>query len=209
MDGRFVDSAARVTAPGGETFEVLGRAGPVRLTRAPRVAADAGEELLVLKQGRIFVCSRQNGDVDPLRATGEGVYADDTRYLSELKLRIGGKTPVLLSSSAERAYEAHVDLTNPELDESDSGVPQTTLHLRRVRLVHDRVHERIEVRNYGQARATTELSLALSADFADIFEVRGARKRIARGHLLAAKRSKGGSDLWLCRRGQALPLDLR
>jgi glycogen debranching enzyme len=130
--------------------------------------------------------------VNPGQATGEGIYAHDTRYLSELRLRIGGRVPVLLSSSADSAHEAIVDLTNPTLGTDESGVPQTTLHLNRTRLVGEGLHERIEVSNYGFARAKTDLKLSLSADFADIFEVRGAHKRIARGQLLAAKRSEGG-----------------
>ena len=64
--------------------------------------AEAREELLALKSGGVFVCARRDGDLRPGRASGEGLYADDTRHLSELRLTVGGLQPVLLSSSWSR-----------------------------------------------------------------------------------------------------------
>ncbi|MFN2524721.1 MAG: glycogen debranching N-terminal domain-containing protein, partial [Actinomycetota bacterium] len=178
----------KITGPRGEQFDVVGPARPIRLSKAPRIPAEAGRDLLVVKEGRIFVCSRFDGDIHQATATGEGLYCDDARYLSEMRLTLGGKKPVLLSSAADLAYQAFFELTNPELTKArDQVVPQMTLNLRRNRLVADRVYERIEIRNHGVVRARTELELVLAADFADMFEIRGVRRRTSRGQALAPK----------------------
>ena len=188
-------STDKVTDPRGQQFDVVGRAGPIRVKAAPSISAEAGGDLLTIKEGRVFVCSSRNGDIHPGLATGEGLYADDSRYLSELLLKIGGTTPVLLSSSAGFGYEAFVELTNATLrhviHESDA-IPQMTLIVRRTRLTAERVYERIEVRNHGARLAETDLELSFAADFADIFEVRGMRKRMSRGQALRPKRNGRG-----------------
>ena len=83
-----------VLSPRGEQFEVLGRAGPVELHGAPAIPAEAREELLVIKDGELFLCARTDGDVAAPRVSGEGFYAHDTRYLSEIRLQVGGAAPV-------------------------------------------------------------------------------------------------------------------
>ena len=103
---------SRQVSPRGDEFEVVGRAGPVRLERAPYVPAEAREELLVLKDGDLFLCARPDGDIHPARVTGEGLYANDTRYLSELRVQLGGRPPVLLSYAAETGSRAVVNATN-------------------------------------------------------------------------------------------------
>ncbi len=167
----------------------MGRAGPVKLKRAPRVLVETGAELLVVKEGPLFVCSRPEGDILPGVVSGEGFYADDTRYLSELDLKIGGAKPVVLSHSANLGYKAFIDATNPDLWRGkELLIPQLSLNIRRIRLISDRLYERIEIRNHGEDRASSTLELALGADFADMFEVRGMRIRRSRGQALAPKR---------------------
>ncbi|HVF53359.1 MAG TPA: glycogen debranching N-terminal domain-containing protein [Actinomycetota bacterium] len=171
----------------------MGRAGPVELKPAPQVSAEASEDLLVLKDGKLFICSREDGDISGGFTTGEGLYADDTRYLSEFHLTIGDKAPIFLSASTSRAFEAFIDLTNPDLRNGDDvTIPQMTLNIRRTRLVGDRLQERIRVRNHGSKRITSELALTFGADFADIFEIRGVRKRMSRGELVAPKPTRRG-----------------
>src|ERR1019366_10193196 len=89
---------------------------PLRdLESAPDVPAEAREELLALKSGAVFVCARPAGDSRPARASGEGLYAQDTRHLSELRLTVGGLRPVLLSSVMESGHHAVINATNPVL----------------------------------------------------------------------------------------------
>ncbi len=107
------------------------------------------------------------------RASGEGLYCDDTRYLSELGLMVDGREPVLVASSASLGYEAVIDLTAAAHPESKGSTNLTTLRVRRVRRIADgRLYERIEIRSSGAAEVETEVALALGADFADMFEVR-------------------------------------
>ncbi|MGQ0679018.1 MAG: amylo-alpha-1,6-glucosidase [Actinomycetota bacterium] len=187
------DQPAVAKSPDGEEFQVVGRAGPLRLRSAPGVLAETRQDLLVVKEGPLFACSRPNGDILPGLVTGEGLYLEDTRFLSELRLTLGGKPVVLLSSSDDLAYAMAIDATNPNLSEGRSRkVPQQSLSIQRFRVVRDRLYERISIRNYGRTPIRTTLELALGADFADTFEVRGVAKRKTRGHLLAPKAVTGG-----------------
>ena len=115
------------------------------LEGAPSVPAEAREELLALKSGAVFVCARPDGDIRPARA-GEGLYAQDTRHLSELCLTLGGLRPVLLSSVMESGHHAVINATNPMLlADGDVMVPQETLNVRRTVLVADRLYYRVRV----------------------------------------------------------------
>jgi len=71
------------------------------LEGGPDVPAEARQELLALKSGAVFVCARPNGDIRAAGASGEGLYAQDTRHLSELRVTVGGLPPVPLSSVME------------------------------------------------------------------------------------------------------------
>ena len=165
---------------------VVGRVGPVDLAGAPYVPTEAREELLVLKEGALFLCARPDGEVVPAQVTGEGLYADDTRYVSELRLTVGGASPVLLSSSADVVNAATIHATTPDLwIDGRIAFPQQTLHVERTFELADGLTLRVELRNFGRDRLVTPLELTLGADFADMFEVRGARRRDARGVAIA------------------------
>ena len=72
----------------------------------------------VIKEGDVFLCATADGAIDGI--DGTGLYTRDTRFLSHATMQIGGREPVLLSSSAERAHLAYVDLTNPALEDDRS-----------------------------------------------------------------------------------------
>ena len=144
------------------------------LEGAPDVLAEAREELLALKSGAMFVCARRDGDIRPARASGEGLYIEDTRHLSELRLTVGGLPPVPLSSVMESGHYAVINATNPVLRSAgDVLVAQETLNVRRTVLIADRLFYRVRVRNFGAKPVVTVAEVSLAADFADVFEVRG------------------------------------
>ena len=168
--------------------------GPVReLESAPSVLAEAREELLALKSGSAFVCTRPDGDIRPGPVSGEGLYAQDTRHLSELRLTIGGLAPVLLSSAMQSGHDAVINATNPILRTDDQiEVPQETLNVRRTVLIADRLHYRVRVRSFRPHAVSTTVELSLAADFADVFEVRRVGRRTG-GSILPP--SRDGDEL--------------
>jgi glycogen debranching enzyme len=156
------------------------------LEGAPDVPAEAREELLALKSGAVFVCARYDGDIGsgragdirPVRASGEGLYAQDTRHLSELRLTVGRSQPVLLSTAMESGHLAVINATNPVLRSREGMlIPQETLNVRRTLLIADRLFYRVRVRSFCPHSVTTVVALSLAADFADVFEVRGVERR--------------------------------
>ncbi len=93
-------------------------------------------------------------------------------------MTVAGRQPVLLSASADRGYAATVELTNLEARTADGRtLPQASVHVRRTRLVADRVYELLRVRNYHTRHVDLVVDLHFEADFADLFEVRGSRRR--------------------------------
>jgi len=141
---------------------------------APVLITDLASKTLAVKEGDVFLYSDREGNLDHGGMYGLGLYAHDTRFLSHFRMTVGGRDPVLLSSSAERGYMGHVDLTNPDLYEGDRvAVPQQTLNIRRVRVIDGRLFERVRVKNYNPFAVAVEVAFTFGSDFADIFEVRG------------------------------------
>jgi glycogen debranching enzyme len=147
------------------------------------IVAELPSKVLAVKEGEAFVYSDTEGNLDDRSGFGLGMYYRDMRFLSHLRLRVSGRDPILLSSSAERAYMSFVDLTNPDLYDEDNQllVPQQTLNIRRLRAVGRRIYERVRVKNYNAFPVRLDIQLAFGADFHDIFEVRGL-SRPTRGH---------------------------
>src|SRR6266498_2919963 len=86
------------------------------------------------EEGQSFLYTDLEGNLDHGGHDGLGLYSHDTRFLSHFRLTMNGRDLVLLSSSAERGYQSHVDLTNPDLFEDDVlCAPQQSINVRRVR----------------------------------------------------------------------------
>jgi glycogen debranching enzyme len=138
----------------------------------------------VLKHGRMFAVFDRYGDVQPVGLGEQGVYFDDTRFLSRLELRVGGRRPLLLSSTVKKENDLlAVDLSNPDLKEAGGSLtlPRGELHVFRSTFLWNGVcYERLRVSSFSRDRFAVDLRLDLDADFADIFEVRGT-KRARRG----------------------------
>ena len=162
---------------------------------APEVIAPTGSSLplpvsgetepLVLARGNIFCVLNQRGDIAPAGARDLGLFHDDTRHLSYLELFVAGGPPVVLSSETSGAAASQVDLT---LTDREFGGflddPQNFLHIRRKQLLDDgTLVEQIVITNHLRRPVSLWLELRLGADFADVFEVRGAR-RARRGRIL-------------------------
>ena len=131
-----------------------------------------------LKHGDTFVLVDSHGD---LGITGsDGLFHDDTRFLSLLVLTLDGAPPLLLGSNV---YDDNammtVDLTNSDIyRDGRLALPKDTIHIvRTMFLWRDTAYQRLAVRNYGDQPVELRLALAFDADFADLFEVRGTPRR--------------------------------
>src|SRR5262245_23353072 len=149
---------------------------------SPVLLTDLASKTLAVKEAETFLYSDLEGNLDHGGDIGLGLYAHDTRFLSRFRLTMNSSDLVLLSSSAERGYMAHVDLTNPALFEGDElCAPQQTINVRRVRAIRGSLFERIRIKNYNPFEVTLEVDLQFGADFADIFEIRGMTERRSAG----------------------------
>jgi glycogen debranching enzyme len=109
-----------------------------------------------------------------------GMFCRDTRFLSRLELQIEGRSPILLSSNADKGFALSVLCTNPDLENLFKA---DTVGIRRELVLNGALFEEIEVANYNTTSIVFELSLSFDADFVDLFEVRGHHRQ-KRGRLL-------------------------
>jgi glycogen debranching enzyme len=140
----------------------------------------ADERTRVLKHGDTFGVFDHYGDIKPEGLGEEGLYHDGTRFLSGLLLDLEGGRPFFLSSTVrDENDQLRVSLTNPDfLDERLVRLPLGTLEVSLTRFLWQGVcYQQLQVRNYGLEPVVTSLGLHFTADFADIFEIRGMRRK--------------------------------
>lgn len=139
----------------------------------------AAKRTRVLKQNDTFGVFDEYGDIDSEAVQEEGVFHKGSRFLSRLQLKLLGHRPVLLSSTVRQDNVVlAADLTNPGVFRDGALLlPHGTIHVRRSQFLwHDVLYMNVEVRNFSLSPVDIVLLLEFSADFADIFEVRGATR---------------------------------
>jgi len=146
--------------------------------RALELATSGETEPLVLARGNLFCVTNRRGDIAPAGARDLGLFCDDTRHLSYLELFVAGGPPLVLSADTSGAFASQIDLT---LTDSHFGGflqdPQNFLHIRRKQLLDGALVEQVVLTNHLRRPVDLWLELRLAADFADVFEVRGARRK--------------------------------
>jgi glycogen debranching enzyme len=152
----------------------------------PEASQATGIVRHVLKSGDTFIVNDALGDIT---GVDDGLFVNDTRVLSSLRITFGGRAPSLLSgnvSSDNTAFIAH--LTNRPLPPlGGKSTPEGAIHVARVRVLADMtMTESIELTNYGTSDAVVPLSISFAADFRDMFEVRGTQRE-KRGDVMAAQ----------------------
>ena len=142
--------------------------------------APAEDRPQVLKYGDLFAVFNRYGDIEPSGMGEEGLFYEGTRFLSRFALRLGSSQPLLLSSTTTRDnFLFCSDLTNVD-QATDAGakIPRGTLHLHRSKFLWEGAcYEKFRITNYGLSPLVVLLHLTVDSDFADIFEVRGTRRR--------------------------------
>lgn len=139
-------------------------------------------ELFALKHRDTFAVADSFGNII---GVGDGLFRDDTRVLSELRLVMGDQPLSLLSATISRDnvfFTAHV--TNRPLPPlGGRSIPEGVIHVKRTRFLwNERLYERLQLVNYGDHEVSAPIKFHFDADFLDMFEVRG-KQREARGEL--------------------------
>jgi glycogen debranching enzyme len=151
----------------------------------------------VLKADDTFVVFDRMGDIQGPGLGEQGLYFEDTRYLSRLTLRLGTERPLLLSSRVRADNDCFgADLTNPDMTREGALVlPRDTVHLFRRRFLwKEGLYEQVRIWNYAQTAIAVPVWIAFGADYADIFEVRGT-VRERRGRTLDPVIGRGQVEL--------------
>ncbi|MBI1241212.1 amylo-alpha-1,6-glucosidase [Umezakia ovalisporum] len=143
----------------------------------PSVVSERAQPTLTVKDDDLFLVTDTLGNISGCSLTegnpNVGLFCADTRFLSRLELQIAGRSPILLSSTAEKGFAVSVLCTNPSIEEN---LKAETVGVRREIVLNGALFEEIEISNYSTTHISFELSISFDADFVDLFEVRGAQR---------------------------------
>ena len=143
-------------------------------------------DTISLLDGNTFVVSDRRGDVEGTPSSTQGLFSDDTRFLSRWVLTINGSRPAVLSTDDVEYFEARFFLaptTGTIYVDADMSVMRT-------RTVTRGFREVIAVSNHASKRAEIDILIEADTDFADLFEVKdvlakkGTRSRTVNGDQL-------------------------
>jgi glycogen debranching enzyme len=144
---------------------------------------DRSQPTLTLKDDDLFLITDTIGNIGGCSGdetvTSMGLFCRDTRFLSRLELQIAGRSPILLTSNADKGFALSVLCTNPNIPDINAE----TISIQREIVLNGGLFEEITVQNYNTRPVSFEISLSFDADFSDLFEIRGFN-RDRRGGLL-------------------------
>ncbi|HEY5752712.1 MAG TPA: amylo-alpha-1,6-glucosidase [Chthoniobacterales bacterium] len=152
----------------------------------PATSSLADLDTRVLKDGETFAIFDRHGDIRPLGFEKQGLFHEGTRFVSRLRVEMNDKAPLLLSSNVKEDNDYLVaDQSNPDIYQPDGvSIRSGTIHLvRTIFLFEGECFVRVQISNFGLEPVGFGLSFRFQADFVDLFEVRGVRRR-ARGRML-------------------------
>jgi len=140
----------------------------------------ADDRTRVLKYGETFVVFNRYGDIESVGTMQFGLFHMETRHLSRLAFYLFGRKPLLLNSTIREDNSLlSVDATNFETGlPSGRTIEQGTIHIFRASsLSKGACHVQFRFMNYGNEPDALSLAFLFDADFADIFEVRGTKRK--------------------------------
>lgn len=127
---------------------------------------------LTINHGMTFFVSDRTMQIR--EGTTQGVYFNDTRFLSHYRYRFNHLPPVLLTAAYVDYYSSLAHFTNPPLPLAEGSLPTNHLRLRVSRqLEAGLVLEELRMTNYAMEPVLFALVVEIKSDFADIFEIRG------------------------------------
>jgi glycogen debranching enzyme len=125
--------------------------------------------LVTLVEGTAFAISLSSGDIVP--GFPHGLFFRDTRFLSELRLRVNDQWPEQLGARGIDPFSAEFVVRDPPA----VGKADSHLVVFRKRYVGRGLREDVVVRNYGLEPAYCSLEFMVAADFANLFQVKAGQ----------------------------------
>ncbi len=136
----------------------------------------------VLKHGDLYLLTDPFGDIHP-GSRGLGLYRGDTRVLSCASVTVDGARPALLRGDTADNFRSTIQLTNADMRRNPADkmaaervLARQSLGIARHRVIDGALRERLVITNFTEHQEALTIELALGADFADIFEVRGYQR---------------------------------
>jgi glycogen debranching enzyme len=128
----------------------------------------ATNEPVSILDGNTFVVSDRRGDIEATPTDTQGLFLNDTRFLSRWVLTIDGLRPTLLSADDLAYFRVQFFLALA------TGTIYVDSHLSivRRRSICDGFQEEIEIVNHDRQPVTLRVHLEAASDFADLFEVK-------------------------------------
>lgn len=154
----------------------------------------------VIKNGKYFIILSETGALPASSPYGNGLYKDDTRYLSCWDITLNGLDTVLLQADCQKGYAGTFSYANKSFEQDGQIVPEQSILLKREIVITDAHREKFTLTNYHRTPLKVTLSIKFDADYADMFEVRG-QKRAHRGKRMATKLSKDRNYVVLSYKG--------
>ncbi len=140
----------------------------------PPPKPDLAAPRLVLKQGGTMLMINPQGLMPGAPDHGLGMFADDTRGLRELDLRIDGEPLTFARGGADTSYSASFAYESPRLASIEAGVVKAQSDL----VIHaDDFFYKVKLVNNSSAAVSFAFAIRFGAGFEDTFEVRGSDRK--------------------------------
>jgi len=130
-----------------------------------------GPAQIAIHQGQTVLVTEPDGQIN--WPSKRGLYFRDTRVVSAWAIYANGEHWELLSGGGAAPHVARIFLTNRALVTKDGPVAARMLGLVIGRHIDGGLHEDLDITNNSQKPVRFNLEIAIRADFADIFEVKG------------------------------------
>jgi glycogen debranching enzyme len=155
----------------------------------------------VLKDGETFAMLDARGEICPETHPDSGIFHRGSRHVSRLQLLLWDYPPAVLSSTERGEMGVHVSHLSSDVGPphglGGDRPPPGAVHLERSTLLTPTAClQQLVFTSYAAGTLRMPLTLRFDADFRDIFEVRGNRRR-ARGRSVHDLKPRG--SVWVYR----------
>lgn len=134
-------------------------------------------DAVVLKDQDLYFLCNHAADVPTKAGHGLGLYYQDTRFLDGYTFRIDGQEAHPLVAANQGGFKGVFQLTNPELRiDPDKVIEAQHLGITISRLLRGEkrcLYDVVAIENYALEPIRVPLTLNFSADFKDVFAIRG------------------------------------